>query len=112
MKTYQDPNPTLTLTLRETNPDFVPRFVEDNNCAVNMDESQADYEIEVEIVQLNLNSGGMRVRYQWPSKHTKSGFETRSRDVSINEFFKHYEIKEKVADKVKWAGARDRNGGI
>ena len=89
-----DTLPTLTLTLRETNPDFVPIFEDGNNRAVNMDEYQKDYEIEVEVVQLNLNSGGMRVRYEWPSKHTKRGFETVSRDVSIKEFFKQYEIKE------------------
>jgi len=104
--------PKLTLTLRETNPNWVARFEADNNCAVNMDECQADYEIEVEIVQLNLNSGGMRVRYEWPDKHAKRGVSVHSRDVPISHFFEQYEIKEKVADKVKWAGARDRNGGI
>ena len=94
MKSYQDPNPKLTLTLRETNPDWEPVFVEGNNRAVNMDDYQKDYEIEVEIVQLNLNSGGMRVRYEWPDKHSKRGVSMQSRDVSIAEFFKHYEIKE------------------
>lgn len=87
--------PKLTLTLRECDPNFVPRFVEGQNSAVNMDEYQKDYEIEVEIVQLNLNSGGMRIRYEWPSKRTKKGFEVVSRDVSIEHFYKQYEIKEK-----------------
>lgn len=86
--------PKLTLTLRETNPDYVPIFADHSRCAINMDEYQKDYEIEVEIVQLNLNSGGMRVRYEWPDKHAKRGVSVHSRDVSISEFFKHYEIKE------------------
>jgi hypothetical protein len=87
--------PTITVTLRETNPDFEARWEEGSNTAVNMDEYQADYEIEVEIVQLNLNTGGMRVRYQWPSKQTKSGFVTQSRDISIEHFYKSYEIVKK-----------------
>lgn len=86
--------PKLTLTLRETNPEYVPIFKDGSKYAVNMDEYQKDYEIEVEIVQLNLNSGGMRVRYEWPNKHTKTGMSVQSRDVSIGEFFKHFEIKE------------------
>jgi hypothetical protein len=61
-----------------------------------MDEYQKDYEIEVEVVQLNLNSGGMRVRYQWPSKTTKSGFETVSRDIPISHFFDKYQITPKT----------------
>jgi hypothetical protein len=88
-----DALPTLTLKLRETNPDWVAKFVEGSNLAVNMDEYQKDYEIEVEVVQLNLNSGGMRVRYQWPSKRSKSGWQTCSRDVSIDAFFEQYTIQ-------------------
>ena len=91
---YRMTLPKLTLSLRETNPNWVARFEADNNCAVNMDERQADYEIEVEIVQLNINSGGMRVRYEWPDKHSKKGYSVRSREVSISHFFKQYEIKE------------------
>ena len=87
--------PKLTLTLRETDPNFVARFEPGNNRAVNMDEYQKDYEIEVEVVQLNLNSQGMRVRYQWPNKHKKSGFEMVSRDVPIDAFFEQYKISEK-----------------
>jgi hypothetical protein len=60
-----------------------------------MDEYQAEYEIEVEVVQLNLNTGGMRVRYQWPSKQTKSGFETVSRDIPIAAFYAKYDITPK-----------------
>lgn len=96
MITASDANPTLVLTLRETNPDYVPIYVDGSPTPINMaTEYQKDYEIEVEIVQLNLNSGGMRVRYEWPSKHTKRGFETVSRDVSIEHFFKQYSIVEK-----------------
>lgn len=86
--------PKLTVTLRETDPNFVARFVEGSNTAVNMDEYQKDYEIEVEVVQLNLNTGGMRVRYEWPNKHRKSGKEMVSRDISIEHFYKQYKIVE------------------
>lgn len=88
--------PKLTLTLRERNPEFVARFEPGNNHAVNMDEYQKDYEIEVEVVQLNLNSGGMRVRYEWPDKHAKRGVSMQSRDVPITSFFERFELKEKV----------------
>lgn len=86
--------PTLTLTLRETNPEYVPIFEDGSPYAINRDEYQKDYEIEVEVVQLNLNSAGMRIRYEWPDKYAKRGVSVQSRDVSISHFFKHYEIKE------------------
>ena len=84
--------PKLTLTLRERNPEYVAIFEEGNNHPVNIDEYQKDYEIEVEIVQLNLNSGGMRVRYDWPDKDSKKGYNVISRDVSIEHFYKQYQI--------------------
>lgn len=84
--------PKLTVKLVERNPNYVPVFADHSPRAINMDEYQAEYEIEVEVVQLNLNSGGMRVRYQWPSKQTKSGFETVSRDIPIDHFYKKYHL--------------------
>jgi hypothetical protein len=89
-----DTLPTLTLTLRETNPEYVPIYADGDVKPINYDEYQKDYEIEVEVVQLNLNSGGMRVRYEWPDKYAKRGVSVQSRDVSISHFFKQYEIKE------------------
>ena len=86
--------PKLTLTLRETNPDYVALYHDGETRPYNMDEYQKDYEIEVEVVQLNLNSAGMRVRYEWPDKYAKRGVSVQSRDVSISHFFKQYEIKE------------------
>ena len=97
MKTHEDPNPKLTLTLRETNPDWEAVFEPGNNHAVNMDDYRKDYEIDVEIVQLNLNSGGMRVRYEWPDKNSKTGFSIKSCDVSIKHFFEKFEISTKSA---------------
>ena len=87
--------PKLTVTLRETDPNFVPRFEKGSNRAVNMDEYQKEYEIEVEVVQLNLNTGGMRVRYDWPDKDSKKGFTVHSRDISIEHFYKSYQITPK-----------------
>jgi hypothetical protein len=88
--------PKLTVTLRETNPDFEPRWEEGSNTAVNTDEYQYDYEIEVEVVQLNLNTGGMRVRYEWPNKNRRTGKEMVSRDIPIDHFYKHYQITPKT----------------
>lgn len=84
--------PKLTVKLVERNPNYVPKYSSDDCRPYNMDEYQAEYEIEVEVVQLNLNTGGMRVRYQWPSKQTKSGFETVSRDIPISHFYDKYDI--------------------
>lgn len=84
--------PKLTVTLRERNPNYAPIFEDGSPRAINMHEYDADYEIEVEVVQLNLNTGGMRVRYEWPSKRTKKGFEVVSRDIPITHFYNHYAI--------------------
>lgn len=87
--------PTLTLNLRERDPNFVARFEPGNNTAVNMDEYYKMYDIEVEVVQLNLNSEGMRIRYPWPNKHKKNGVEMVSRDVPIDAFFEQFKIEAK-----------------
>jgi hypothetical protein len=87
-----DTLPTLTLTLREFDPNWVAVFEPGNNCAINTDTMQKDYEIKVEVVQLNLNTGGMRVRYDWPTTRTKKGYEVKSRDVSIEHFYKAFDI--------------------
>lgn len=87
--------PKITVTLREFDPTWKAVFGDHSPRAINTDTMMKDYEIEVEIVQLNLNSGGMRVRYEWPCKQTKSGFKMQSRDISIDHFYKHYEIVKK-----------------
>ena len=87
--------PKLTLNIRERDPEWKAIFVEGSRYATNMDSYYKMYDIEVEIVQLNLNSGGMRIRYNWPNKESKKGFDVVSRDVPITEFFNQYEIKEK-----------------
>lgn len=87
--------PKLTLRLRERDPEWKAIFVEGNNRAINMDTYQKEYDIEVEVVQLNLNTGGMRVRYPWPSDRVKKGFEIRSVDVPLSSFFEHYKIEAK-----------------
>lgn len=87
--------PKLTINIRERDPNFKARFVPGNNTAVNMDEYYKFYDVEVEVVQLNLNSQGMRVRYPWPNKDKKSGFEMVSRDIPIDAFFEQYKIIEK-----------------
>ena len=93
--------PKLTLVLHETNPDWEPLCRAGESRPYNMDEYQDYYEIEVEVVVLNLNSGTMRVRYEWPDKrdkNVKSGVTVRSRDVSIEHFFALYEINELSVD--------------
>lgn len=92
--------PTLTLSMKLPNPDWEPKYATDSavptsRVAVNMDDYYGTYEVEVEVVQLNLNSGGMRVRFEWPSKRYKSGYEVKSVDVPIDAFFEQYNIVEK-----------------
>ena len=84
--------PKLTLTLRLPDPDWEAVFVPGENRAINSDTYSKDFEVEVEVVQLNLNSGGMRVRFPWPNKHRKSGMEVCSQDVSIEHFYKSFDI--------------------
>lgn len=92
MKSYQDGNPQIRMSLRLIDPDWKPVYVDHDTKAINTDTMYKMYDVMVEIVQLNLNSGGMRIRYEWPSKHTKSGYEMCSQDVSIDHFFKHFHI--------------------
>jgi len=47
----------------------------------------------VEVVQLNLNTGGMRVRWNEPDPTKKKGFTVQSEDISIEHFYKQYSIK-------------------
>jgi hypothetical protein len=96
--------PTLRLSMKLTNPNWVPQYatsseVPTSRIAINMDDYYGTYEVEVEVVQLNLNSGGMRVRFEWPNKRYKSGYEVRSVDVPIDAFFERYQIVEKGAPK-------------
>ena len=84
--------PKLTLTLTLPDPNWVADVDPGTNCASNMDSYSKEFEVEVEVVQLNLNSGGMRVRFEWPSKRNKKGFDVRSLDVSIEHFYKQYQI--------------------
>lgn len=51
-----------------------------------------EIETEVEVVQLNLNTGGMRVRWEEPNAEKKKGFEVMSTDIDISHFYKHYSI--------------------
>lgn len=105
--------PRLTLRLRLIDPSWKAVFGDGSPRAINADSMYKDFDVEVEVVQLNLNSGGMRVRYEWPNKHRKSGMEICTQDVSIAGFFDKYELREKVTEPaVQWSGARDRNGGI
>lgn len=48
----------------------------------------------VEVVQLNLNTGGMRVRWNEPDNECKKGYRVESCDISIEHFYKHYSIVE------------------
>lgn len=84
--------PKITINLRERDPNWVAVFPADGGPAINADDYYKYYDIEVEIVQLNLNTGGMRVRYMWPDKNAKKGESMQSRDVSIDAFYNKFEI--------------------
>jgi len=95
MKNYSNGIPQIRMTLRLIDPTWKAIFVEGNDRAVNADTMYKEYDVIVDIVQLNLNSGGMRIRYEWPNKHRKSGYEMCTQDVSIDHFFKHFSIEQK-----------------
>ena len=84
------------MMIREIDPTWKAVYGDHSPLAINADSMYKDYEMEVEIVQLNLNTGGMRVRYEWPSTRVKKGYEVRSIDVSIKHFFCKYDIVEKM----------------
>lgn len=88
--------PTLIIPLRRRNPEWKPIFVDGNPRAINADEYHVTINTEVEVVQLNLNTGGMRVRYVTPNDEMKKGYEVHSVDVSIDHFFNKFDIVEKV----------------
>lgn len=87
--------PKLTLTLALPDPEWKAVFTNGTPHAINSDSYLKKYEVEVEVVQLNINSGGMRVRFPWPSKRNKKGFEMLTQDVSIEYFYTQYEIVKK-----------------
>ena len=87
--------PKVTMMIREIDPTWKPVYADHSPRAINVDTMYKEYEMEVEIVQLNLNTGGMRVRYQWPSKRVKKGYEVRSIDVPLTHFYDKYDIVEK-----------------
>ena len=87
--------PKLTLTLKLNDPAWEAELSSTDSgaqVAVNMDSYYKDFDVEVEVVQLNLNTGGMRVRFPWPSKHAKNGVRIISCDVSIDHFYKSFAI--------------------
>jgi len=84
--------PVITVTLRRRNPNWKPIFVDGSPRAVNMDDYAMEIPTEVEVVQLNLNTNGMRVRWSEPDPESKKGYTVESRDISIEHFYKHYDI--------------------
>lgn len=91
----EDELPVLTVQLRLIDPEWKAEFVEGQNHAVNTATMYKMYDVEVEVLTLNLNTGGMRIRYPWPNKHRKTGFEMCSQDISISHFFEKYAIMER-----------------
>lgn len=87
--------PVITVTLRRKNPNWKPIYEDGNGRPVNMSDWQIEMPTEVEVVQLNLNTGGMRVRWSEPDPESKKGYTVESRDISIEHFYKHYEITKK-----------------
>ena len=75
--------PVIRATVRVYNPGY------DREIAGS--QFQIDQEREVEVVQLNLNSGGMRVRFKDQGPFDKKP-KTVSQDISINNFYKFYDI--------------------
>lgn len=85
--------PKLTVQVRNFDPNWKPIYAPDApTIAINANEHYKTFEVEAEVVQLNLSTGTMRVRYDWPSPTTKSGWAVATADIPITEFFKNYAI--------------------
>ena len=91
----QDTLPLVKIQTKETNPDYVPRYQDGDVKPVNYHEYQMDIEIMAEVLQLNLTTGGMRVRYKWPERG-RAKMKTVTKDVPISFFFNQYSIVEAV----------------
>ena len=89
----QDTLPEVTIRTTETNPDYVPRYQDGDVKPVNHHEYQMEIEIVAEVLQLNLSTGGMRVRYRLPDRKTGK-LQTITEDVPISFFFNQYSIQE------------------
>lgn len=76
--------PVIMAPVRRLNPEWVRGG--DMECFI-------DIETQVEVVQLNLNTGGMRVRWNEVDPTAKKGFRVESQDIDIQHFYKHYSIK-------------------
>ena len=88
----RDTLPEVTIRTTETNPDYVPIFVEGEDWPTNRHEYQMEIEIVAEVLQLNLSTGGMRVRYKWPERG-RAKMKTVTKDVPISFFFAQYSIQ-------------------
>jgi hypothetical protein len=84
--------PKLKVKLMLRDPSWTPIFEDGNPWAVNKDSYLIEQEREVEVVQLNLNTGGMRIRWNEPDATKKKGYVVESCDISIDHFYKHYHI--------------------
>lgn len=73
--------PTILATVRVFNQNYLPGSCQD---------FQIFEKREVEVVQLNLNSGGMRVRFNDITYQGETKVMTQ--DISINAFFAQYAI--------------------
>lgn len=89
----RDSLPLVTIQTVIRNPDWEPIFVEGSNHAVNEASYRIKVELEAEVLQLNLSTGGMRVRYRLPDRETGK-LQTITEDVPISFFFNQYSIQE------------------
>lgn len=83
--------PKVMLTLNLYRPDWRPIYGNDDLC-INFDEAKADFQVECEVLSLNLNAGSMRVRYRWPKPFDGAKPQIQTDDVPITQFFNQYQI--------------------
>jgi len=78
--------PVITAKVRVYNPNY-----DNNNPSQANNEFQIWQEREVEVLQLNLNSGGMRVRFMDQGPFDKKP-KAVTVDIAIDAFFNQYDI--------------------
>lgn len=88
----KDTLPLVTIKTAVVNPEWSPIFEDGNPRAVNEASYRITVELEAEVLQLNLSTGGMRVRYRRPDRDGK--MKTITEDVSASFFFNQYTITE------------------
>jgi hypothetical protein len=86
--------PIVNVNLRLRDPDWIPEYDPDGK-ATNMDSYTKFFNVEAEVIQLNLSANTMRIRFKWAWKGDKHKPNIVTHDVPMEAFTERYSIQEK-----------------